>query len=169
MQVVFHKKRLCAASFPVSTWSPGSWIKETFLFSFWFIAASSQSACAQPAVLSTCWPLPLASAQLETVTWGGKSWSVNAWGGKCDSSVSTGSSSFSPLRVLLFTCSVDGFQLSQAAIPSWIPGFVQSSVLTLPLCSFCSVTCTSSTAQPGRWRHLCSFSVSAHATSTCMD
>lgn len=79
----------------------------------------------------------------------------------------------------LFIFSCEGFALH--VLSRWVPAVpgsnsqldpwfcAHSSVLTLSLWSFCSVTCTSSTAQPGRWRHLCSFSVSVHATSTCMD
>lgn len=150
MQVVFHKKKALCCFFPSEYLKSGKLNKGDFSLLL-LIYSSFFPKC----LCTTCsaFHVLTSASGISTVGNCDLRWEkllCHCLRGKSDSSVSTGSSSFSPLRVLLFTCSVDGFQLSQAAIPSWIPGFVQSSVLTLPLCSFCSVTCTSSTAQPGR-------------------
>lgn len=121
MEIVFHKEMLCAASFPVSPCSQGSWIKENSLFSFRFLAASPQKLC------TTC-------ADLCTSTAGSCALSCQRLICHClrarsDSSVSTGSFPCSPGRVLPFTSSAD---VSQAAI-AW---FCAEFSAHCPFCSF---------------------------------
>lgn len=121
----------------MSTWSQGSWIKENSLFSFSLIAAFSQNACAQPAVLSTLWPLPVASAQLGIVTWGDKGWSVTAWGEKVTPLSALGAFHF----LLWGFCWVVGFQLCNSQLDPWIcaefsansPSLLLFAVLPVPL------------------------------------
>lgn len=123
LQVVCHKERLSAAFFPCEylKLNKGEFSLLLFSYSSFF-----------PKCLCTFWPLPVASAQLGIVTWGDKGWSVTAWGEKV-TPLSTGSFSFSPLRVLLFTCWVVGFQLCNSQLDPWICAGVSANSPSLLL------------------------------------